>query len=42
LADDLREQSFELEKVFEVTKKADEVFKGTLAFGATPSDLNQK
>lgn len=42
LADNLREQNFEPEKVFEVTAKAVEVFKGMLALGAIPSELNQK
>ena len=42
LADNLRNQNYAPEKVFEVTKKAAEVFKGMLALGATPPELNQK
>lgn len=39
LADNLCEQGFEPEKVFEVTKKAEEVFGGILQLGAKPKEL---
>jgi prophage antirepressor-like protein len=39
LADNLYEQGFNAEKVFEVTKKAEDVFDGILQLGATPAEL---
>lgn len=41
LADNLVEQGHEPEKVFEVTKTAKNVFKGILALGATPAELEE-
>ena len=42
LADNLCEQGHEPERVFEVTKEADKVFKGILKLGAEPSELKKK
>jgi prophage antirepressor-like protein len=41
LADNLVEQGFEPEKVFEVTKTAENVFEGILELGATPAELKK-
>lgn len=41
LADNLCEQGFEPEKVFEVTKKAEDVFGGILQLGAKPKELEK-
>ncbi|MDQ3803087.1 MAG: Bro-N domain-containing protein [Acidobacteriota bacterium] len=41
LADNLVEQGFEAEKVFEVTKTAEPVFDGILELGATPAELKK-
>lgn len=41
LADNLVEQGFEPEKVFEVTKTAENVFEGILEPGATPAELKK-
>jgi prophage antirepressor-like protein len=41
LADNLVEQGFEPEKVFEVTKTAENVFEGILELGATPAELDK-
>lgn len=42
LADNLVNEGFEPEKVFPVTKDAKKVFKGILALGAIPAELEQK